>query len=86
MVAPPGRRMTRSDRTRHRRSPQVKTTFRLGELFVDNVDAETVPGALHLGNEVPELLDPLHLLPEEVGLQEVAEVSVPLVPGRSVQG
>merc|ERR1711962_767608 len=46
------------------------------ELFVDDVKAEPVAGPLHLGEEVHDLLDGLHLLLEVLGLQEVGELCV----------
>jgi len=46
------------------------------EFFVDDVEAEAVPGPLHLGEEVDNLLDGLHLLLEELALQEVGELRV----------
>merc|ERR1712156_1121431 len=46
------------------------------ELFVDDVKAEPVAGPLHLGEEVHDLLDGLHLLLEVLALQEVGELRV----------
>jgi len=54
-------------------------------LFVDDVETETVAGPLDLGDHVPDLLDPVHLLVEVVALQEVAEVGVTLVARLAVQ-
>ena len=38
--------------------------------------AEAGPHVLHLGDEAGDLLDAVHLLPEVLSLQEVAEVGV----------
>merc|ERR1711862_1023828 len=57
----------------------------LRHLLVDDVDAESVAGALELGDDVADGLDALHLLVEVVALQEVAEVGVALLPRLPVQ-
>jgi len=57
----------------------------LCHLLVDDVDAESVAGALELGDDVADGLDALHLLVEVVALQEVAEVGVALLPRLPVQ-
>jgi len=54
-------------------------------LFVNDVETQAVPGPLDLGDHVPDLLDPVHLLVEVVALQEVAEVGVTLVARLGVQ-
>ena len=46
---------------------------------------ESVSGSLHLGDQVPDGLDALHLLSEVLRLEEVAEVSIALVSGHLVQ-
>ena len=42
------------------------------------MQTETLPRPLDLGDPVPDLLDALHLLGQVLGLQEVAEVGVPV--------
>jgi len=54
-------------------------------LFVNDVETQAVAGPLDLGDHVPDLLDPVHLLVEVVALQEVAEVGVALVARLGVQ-
>jgi len=49
------------------------------------MQAKSVSGSLHLGDQVPDGLDALHLLAQVLGLEEVAEVSVALVSGHLVQ-
>ena len=46
------------------------------DLLVDQVEAETRSSALELGDPAGDLLDGVHLLVQEVGLEEVAEMSV----------
>merc|ERR1711974_386907 len=54
-------------------------------LLVDQMQAESVSGSLHLGDQVADGLDAFHLLPEVLGLKEVAEVAVALISGHLVQ-
>ena len=49
------------------------------------MQAESVSGSLHLGDQVPDGLDAFHLLSEVLRLEEVGEVSVALVSGHLVQ-
>ena len=49
------------------------------------MQAESVSGSLHLGDQVPDGLDAFNLLSEVLRLEEVAEVSVALVSGHLVQ-
>merc|ERR1712029_415551 len=44
------------------------------------MQAESVSGPLHLGDQVADGLDAFHLLSEVLGLEEVAEVPSPLSP------
>jgi len=46
------------------------------DLLVDQVEPETGSSALELGDPAGDLLDGVHLLVQEVGLEEVAEMSV----------
>ena len=46
------------------------------EFLVDDMNSETFSGALHLGHEVSQVLDGLHLLLQEVALQEVGELGI----------
>ena len=55
-----------------------------GEFFVDDVDSESVSGALHLGDEVSQVLDGLHLLLQEGSLQEVGQLGVIVLAGSPV--
>ncbi len=55
------------------------------ELLVDDVKSEAVSGALHLGDQVAQLLDGLDLLFQEVLLEVVAEVRVVVTPGNLVE-
>merc|ERR1712212_181373 len=43
------------------------------------MQAESVSGSLHLGDQVADGLDAFHLLSEVLGLKEVAEVAVALI-------
>merc|ERR1711974_141784 len=45
-------------------------------LLVDQMQAESVSGSLHLVDQVADGLDAFHLLSEVLGLKEVAEVAV----------
>merc|ERR1712037_505372 len=49
------------------------------------MQAESVSGSLHLGDQVADGLDAFHLLTEVLRLKEVTKVSVALVPGHLVQ-
>ena len=49
------------------------------------MEPDAVSGPLHLGEEVGELLDCLHLLVQVVLLHEGAQVSVALLARRGVQ-
>ena len=46
--------------------------------------SESVSSPLHLGDQVADGLDALHLLGQVLGLEEVAQVTVALVPGHLV--
>ena len=46
------------------------------EFLVDDMNSETFSGTLHLGHEVSQVLDGLHLLLQEVALQEVCELGI----------
>ena len=48
------------------------------DFFVHHVQAKAVAGPLDLGDQVSDLLDALHLLAKELGLQVVAQVRVPM--------
>jgi len=48
------------------------------DFFVHHVQAEAVAGPLDLGDQVPNLLDALHLLAQELSLKVVAQVRVPV--------
>merc|ERR1712029_714182 len=49
------------------------------------MQAESVSGPLHLGDQVADGLDAFHLLSEVLGLEEVAEVAIALISGHLVQ-
>jgi len=49
------------------------------------MQAESVSGSLHLGDQVADGLDAFHLLTEVLRLKEVTKVSVALVSGHLVQ-
>ena len=53
-------------------------------LLVNDVKSESVSSPLHLGDQVADGLDALHLLAQVLGLEEVAQVTVALVPGHLV--
>merc|ERR1711974_496713 len=54
-------------------------------LLVDQMQAESVSGSLHLVDQIADGLDAFHLLSEVLGLKEVAEVAVALISGHLVQ-
>ena len=54
------------------------------DLLVNDVEPKPVPSSLHLGDQVPNLLDTVHLLSQIFRLQEVAQVGVSEVGGHFV--
>ena len=46
------------------------------QLFINGVKSQSITRSDHLGDQVRDLLDGIHLLHEVFGLQEVTEVSV----------
>ena len=57
----------------------------LFHLLVDDMQSESVTGALHLCNVIRKFFDSVHLLVQEVGLQEVGQMGIPVFAGHLVQ-
>ena len=63
----------------------LKLLIGLGlELLVDDVEADSVSGALHLGDQVGELLDGLDLLLEVLALEVVGQLGILVLRGHLV--
>ena len=54
------------------------------EFLVDDMNSKTFSGTLHLGHEVSQVLDGLHLLLQEVALQEVGELGIVMLASCSM--